>query len=102
MKEIIVAAITAGKTSAEARDYASILKENVNKQRRKKQQHKNLTLFPGRREAKRGPENEDSKKQQRKKRVVTDAADEEDEMQKILSEFFRDIRKLRVDSANEV
>ena len=64
MKEIIVAAITAGKTSAEAREYASILKENVNKQRRKKQQRKN--------------------------RVVTDAGDEE-EMQKILSEFFKDI-----------
>ena len=76
MKEIIVAAITAGKTSAEAREYASILKENVNNQRHKKQQRKN--------------------------RVVTDAADEEKEMQKILSEFFRDIRKLRVDSANEV
>ena len=75
MKEIIVAAITAGKTSAEAREYASILKENVNKQRRKKQQRKN--------------------------RVVTDAGDEE-EMQKILSEFFKDIRKLPADKDTKV
>ena len=75
MKEIIVAAITAGKTSAEAREYASILKENVNKQRRKKQQYKN--------------------------RVVTDAGDEE-EMQKILSEFFKDIRKLPADKDTKV
>lgn len=75
MKEIIVAAITAGKTSAEARDYASILKENVNNQRRKKQQRKN--------------------------RVVTDEGDEEGEMQRILSEFFKDVRKLPVNSADK-
>ena len=75
MKEIIVAAITAGKTSAEAREYASILKNDVNKQRRKKQQRKN--------------------------RVVTDAGDEE-EMQKILSEFFKDIRKLPADKDTKV
>ena len=70
MKEIIVAAITEGKSPAEAKDYADILKGNINKQRRKKQQ--------------------------RKKRVVPDEADEEKEMQKILSQFFKDIRKLPV------
>ena len=75
MKEIIVAAITAGKSPAEAKDYADILKGNVNKQRRKKQQCK--------------------------KRVVTDKADEEKEMQKILSQFFKDIHKLLVSWADE-
>lgn len=73
MKEIIVAAITEGKSPAEAKDYADILKGNVNKQRRKKQQ--------------------------RKKRVVPDEADEADEekeMQKILSQFFKEVCKLPV------
>ena len=40
MKKIIVAAIAAGKSPAEVKDYADILKGNINKQQRKKQQCK--------------------------------------------------------------
>ena len=40
MKEIIVAAITAGKSPPEVKDYADILKGNINKQQCKKQQRK--------------------------------------------------------------
>ena len=75
MKEIIVAAITEGKSPTEAKNYADILKGNVDKQRRKKQQCK--------------------------RRVVTDEADEEKEMQKILSQFFKDMRKFSVTWADK-